>query len=333
MEVAEPPESAAAPRRFARGARPGLRRPAFSFRRFALAILKTVRALLLITAVYGLIALRGPTSPVDFAVAFGLCLAAAVAALGLSRRLAWTVLYLVLFAAFAYVRAAADETGITPRFSYVIAMERALPGPLPNVWVQKRLWSPGVSALDVAMVAVHISYFVVPHALALAIWRWRPALTARYVVAVMLALYGATVFAALVPTAPPWLAAEHGLIPEVAKVNEWVFGKVNVNGYTEDVVRMNEVAAMPSLHFAVTALALAGLWPFGRMARVAGAIYLALMGFALVYLGEHYIVDLIGGAVLAGVAWWGAGAAAAAWERRAVRRAAEHKPELDRGLL
>jgi hypothetical protein len=37
----------------------------------------------------------------------------------------------------------------------------------------------------------------------------------------------------------------------------------------------------------------------GRAAGAAGWTYAAVLGFALIYLGEHYVVDLAAGAVLA----------------------------------
>ena len=56
---------------------------------------------------------------------------------------------------------------------------------------------------------------------------------------------------------------------------------------------------MPSLHFATSADGRAP--PAARPGRSQGAIgwtYAITLGFALVYLGEHYVVDLIAGAAL-----------------------------------
>jgi membrane-associated phospholipid phosphatase len=66
-----------------------------------------------------------------------------------------------------------------------------------------------------------------------------------------------------------------------------------------DVLGGNPLAAMPSLHFATS---LMGAHLLGEVDPVAGAVgwaYASTLGLALVYLGEHYAVDLIGGAVLA----------------------------------
>ncbi len=60
----------------------------------------------------------------------------------------------------------------------------------------------------------------------------------------------------------------------------------------------NPLAAMPSLHFATSMMAAQLLAETGPVAGALGWGYTATLGFALVYLGEHYVVDLIAGAAL-----------------------------------
>jgi membrane-associated phospholipid phosphatase len=55
---------------------------------------------------------------------------------------------------------------------------------------------------------------------------------------------------------------------------------------------------MPSLHFATSLMAALLLAEAGPVAGAFGATYTATLGFALVYLGEHYVVDLLAGAAL-----------------------------------
>ena len=60
------------------------------------------------------------------------------------------------------------------------------------------------------------------------------------------------------------------------------------------------MAAMPSLHFATSVMAALLLAEVGPVAGALGWGYTATLGFALVYLGEHYVVDLLAGAALTG---------------------------------
>jgi hypothetical protein len=55
---------------------------------------------------------------------------------------------------------------------------------------------------------------------------------------------------------------------------------------------------MPSLHFATSLVAALSLAEAGRVEGAIGWGYAGTLGFALVYLGEHYVTDLLAGALL-----------------------------------
>ncbi len=60
----------------------------------------------------------------------------------------------------------------------------------------------------------------------------------------------------------------------------------------------NPWAAMPSLHFATSLSAAISLAEAGPVEGAIGWGYALTLGFALVYLGEHYVTDLAAGALL-----------------------------------
>src|SRR5438094_7389921 len=110
----------------------------------------------------------------------------------------------------------------------------------------------------------------------------------------------------VVPTAPPWYAAAEAMpggdgVPTVRRMMVeygelfWQDGW----GPLYDVLGGNPLAAMPSLHFATSLMAAHVLAETGPIAGIVGFTYAALLGLALVYLGEHYAADLITGAALA----------------------------------
>jgi membrane-associated phospholipid phosphatase len=114
------------------------------------------------------------------------------------------------------------------------------------------------------------------------------------------------VFYWLVPTAPPWWAAAHGHHEEGEAIR---VRRMMIEYGTQfwgtrwealyDVLGGNPLAAMPSLHFATSLMAAHLL---AEVSPVSGAVawsYTAMLGLALVYLGEHYVIDLIAGAALA----------------------------------
>ena len=76
-----------------------------------------------------------------------------------------------------------------------------------------------------------------------------------------------------------------------------------------DSLAGNPLAAMPSLHFGTSVMAAHVLSDVGRGHGALGWTYAATLGFALVYLGEHYVVDLLAGLTLAEAVRLGARAA------------------------
>ena len=193
------------------------------------------------------------------------------------------------------------------KIRYPISSDRALGGgTLPNVLLQRAL-SPdgGVTAKDHALTWVHWLWFFQPH-LAL-LWilardEERFPRAARQ----MSATYdlGCLGYMA-VPTAPPWWASEQGYTGDervrriMADVGEEFWGRAWPALY--DSLGGNPWAAMPSLHFATSLMSALLLSESGRTSGAIGWTYAATLGFALVYLGEHYVTDLAAGAALVAV--------------------------------
>jgi membrane-associated phospholipid phosphatase len=111
------------------------------------------------------------------------------------------------------------------------------------------------------------------------------------------------------PTAPPWYAASAGEKGAPPPGSEQVAVRRMMVEYGEhfwkdgwgslySVFGGNPLAAMPSLHFATSVMAAFLLAEVGPLAGALGTAYAATLGFALVYLGEHYVVDLLAGAAL-----------------------------------
>jgi membrane-associated phospholipid phosphatase len=70
-----------------------------------------------------------------------------------------------------------------------------------------------------------------------------------------------------------------------------------------DSLQGNPFAAMPSLHFGTSAMAARLLSQVGSAHGTLGWAYTLTLGFGLVYLGEHYVVDLLAGIALSEGLW------------------------------
>ncbi len=189
------------------------------------------------------------------------------------------------------------------RSRYPIVADRALgAGRLPNTRLQQALAQlPRVGLLDRVLTWTHWLWFFEPYlALALILLRHNERFprAARQMAAVF--DLGCAVYFAL-PTAPPWWSSEEGLTGEevrriMVEVGEETWGSAWPKMY--DALGGNPWAAMPSLHFATSLMAALSLAEGGRLEGAVGWGYAGTLGFALVYLGEHYVTDLLAGAAL-----------------------------------
>lgn len=189
------------------------------------------------------------------------------------------------------------------RTRYPIALDRLIgAGRLPNARLQGALARlPRVRLLDRFLTWVHWLWFVEPYLALLYILLRHPRRfprAARQMAAVF--DLGCVVYFAA-PTAPPWWASEHGLTgEEVRRIMEEVgrefWGPAWPAMYK--ALGGNPWAAMPSLHFATSTMAAISLSEAGRGPGTVGWAYATALGFALVYLGEHYVTDLVAGAAL-----------------------------------
>lgn len=214
--------------------------------------------------------------------------------------------YLVAFIVFAQVRTLTDETGISTQFAYVIDAEKALFfGTVPTVWLQDQFYSFGnIRVLDSLTIMVYITYFIFPHITIFAVWKFRRKDFPVYAAGVIGVVYTGLLVSLLLPTAPPWLAGQTGDLPHVFRIIEDLSNEVTPASYQTayEAIGPNDVAAMPSLHTAIPAVIAMIAWTRARRSlAVAAWCYVAAMGFSLVYLGEHYVVDVIAGIAAAAV--------------------------------
>ncbi len=254
--------------------------------------------------------------------------------------------FIGLFFAYELMRGYADNFGAGIHVTDVIAAERLISfGHLPSQLLQQ--WLHPASGPDLLAVVGTIFYFLhfpLPLAVGFFLWlRHRRAYYDFVAALIVLCIAGFATYLVL-PVAPPWWAQQHGYLPTVDGVPAILhlkdqgfqtmaralgFDGSYIYSYAIYDINPNEVAAFPSLHAAFPFLAfLFARRTFGRVAWVLLA-YSAGVWFSIVYLGEHYVVDILGGLAYAAAAYW-AVIHAPAWFRGVVDRAAD--AELEQGV-
>jgi membrane-associated phospholipid phosphatase len=208
----------------------------------------------------------------------------------------------------AFEMPADDEERLRQRahFDYPIAVDSVIgAGCPPSRRLARGLRRRGeLSALDKALSFFYWTWEAEPH-LAMAWIRWREpehfaAAAGRLAATFNLTLLGYW----LVPTAPPWWVSEKlgrmdGEIRRVmSEVADWVKREPNPTEGDHEM-GANPFAAMPSDHFASAAMTAILLGDADPRLGALGWAYALGLAFALVYLGEHYVGDLLAGLALA----------------------------------
>jgi hypothetical protein len=215
-------------------------------------------------------------------------------------------------------------------------------GTVPTVWLQERLKLPYPPWWEIVISTVYMSFFILPYVVAAVLWlrdreQWK-----AFVRLFVGLSFAALIIYTLLPAAPPWAAArctaadvaggpsdpgcmfrpargvpDGGLLGAMQTTkdgaNDWVerivgrgWRKLNLHSASalidQGQASVNLVAAIPSLHAALTAAVAAFLWTrVQRKWRTLLVAYVLVMAFTLVYTAEHYVVDILLGWLLAAV--------------------------------
>ena len=235
------------------------------------------------------------------------------------------VLYAVMWLSYDYSRGIADTLGMPLQVEAPRNIDRIMFfGVDPNQWMQDAFYRTEPSGIadvrwyDVAGSLIYFSHFLFPVAASVYLWiTYRPEWI-RYIRRFATVLFAGVVTYALLPTAPPWMAASREYPYQIMEP----LNRPTGNGWAElglkSVSRMllqgqqwaNPTAAMPSLHAAFSLLPVLFFYrnARGRRARrVLGVLTIVFplsMALTLVYFGEHYVIDIVAGWAYVGLAFW-----------------------------
>jgi hypothetical protein len=237
----------------------------------------------------------------------------------------WPAFATLLF--YTYTRGFADGLGIAPHERMPVVVDTWLGfGELPTHRLQSLLCGSTCDDMDAGrwydtlFTATYVTHFVCGLTLAVVLWLSNRALWSAWMRRYLaLNLAGLSVYV-VYPMVPPWMASEHGAFePSISRMT----GRGG-HGPGLELSRVimgpvgNEVAAMPSLHAGTACLvAFFAITTMRSRLRWLLLLYPLTMTTALVYFGEHYLIDAIAGGALAGVVM----TACTAWERRRSSRA------------
>ncbi len=228
----------------------------------------------------------------------------------------WSVVIILLV---VYNISRGWASSVTPHVTEMINADTDMWGWLtggvtPTVWLQDHLYHPDqVHWYEILASFVYFSHFVMTLIVAAVLWmrnrdRWLSWVRRWFT---LTALILATYF--IYPAAPPWFASQDGTLPGRLQQGPdglwWSVVRLSTRGWdalglhhagsllnAAQVQEANQVAAMPSMHSAYALLVVAFFLPDVRKRWWPLMLcYPLAMTFALVYSGEHYVIDVLMG--------------------------------------
>jgi PAP2 superfamily len=210
--------------------------------------------------------------------------------------------------AYEWLRTLAHRVNPEPFYRPQIDVDKVIGlGRIPTVRLQGWLYDGSPGIFEHALDKAHDWYFGGLLAVLFLLWLESRREYVRAAAAALGCAFAAAVGFLVFPAAPPWLARCHHLVGPLERIREHGHQCPPALKDPSLATRLfddNPVAAIPSLHGAWSTLAALILWRWRPRLWPIGVAYAFVQQFAVVYLGEHYVIDLIIGDVLALAMWW-----------------------------
>jgi membrane-associated phospholipid phosphatase len=163
-------------------------------------------------------------------------------------------------------------------------------GVVPTLVLQQFYRSPFLDYLSTFLYSLH---FVIPVVFAFLLWKYFPRNFRGYVLAFTIGTYAALMTYLFYPVAPPWYGVNAiRVLTELDKNSGVPFYRSFF-----DFVGSNPFAAFPSLHAMYPWLISLYTLKIGKAKALPILVFPAGVWFSVVYLGEHYVIDVIGAVI------------------------------------
>ena len=218
----------------------------------------------------------------------------------------WIPVLLLLFG-YEYLRGLAPILIKSPNIWPMIRADQFMFGFIPSIKLQELLYSPhSLRWYDYMAVILYVSHFVIPMITAFIFWIYNRRTFKHFSAGFLILSYLAFLTYIIFPAMPPWMASNLGHIPPLQKIMDQVMGSFAHPISVPTVYSFfgaNLVAAVPSLHAAYPFLIF--LYVRQQISWLGFLITPYVLGvwFSVVYLGEHYVIDVLIGILYALIAF------------------------------
>ena len=205
--------------------------------------------------------------------------------------------FLTLFVSYQAMYGLVGAVAGIVHVSEPINAELQIFGSIPTVMLQQFYRT---SVLDYMGAVFYSIHFFAPTIFAFLMWRTNPKDYWKYTGALVILTYSALITFLVYPVAPPWYGV-NGVTRVLFDVDKSLGVPVYRTIY--DFIEPNQFAAFPSLHSAFPWLISLYALKIGKAKALPILVFPLGVWFSAVYLGEHYIVDVLGGIAYATLAF------------------------------
>jgi membrane-associated phospholipid phosphatase len=165
-------------------------------------------------------------------------------------------------------------------------------GTIPTLVLQQVYRTPVLDYLGAFFYSLH---FIAPCVFAFVLWKYRSKDYWKYTLALAICTYSALITFLIYPVAPPWFGVN------ATRILFQVDHNLGVPVYHTifDYIQPNPFAAFPSLHATYPWLISLYALKIKKTKALPILLFPFFVWVSAVYLGEHYVVDVIGGVIYA----------------------------------
>jgi membrane-associated phospholipid phosphatase len=173
-----------------------------------------------------------------------------------------------------------------------VSIELRMFGSVSTLVLQQLFRSPFVDYLAAFFYSLH---FIAPTVFAFVLWKYQPKMYWKYASALAIGTYSALITFLIYPVAPPWFGVN---APRILFQIDHSLGFPMYNTIV-NYVQPNSFAAFPSLHAMYPWLISLYALKIGKTKALPILLLPIGVWFSAIYLGEHYVIDILGGVIYA----------------------------------